>query len=335
MGGDEFALIARNADRTAAMHIAGRLVKLLNEPLSSMERTLSVGISIGIAAFPEDGRTADDLYKRADIAMYRAKAAGGGYRFYQPEMSAGLDTRIKLARSLARAIDGQELQLYYQPQLDLSTGAVIGAEALLRWHDAEHGWVSPAEFIPIAEERGMMGVLGTWVIQAACDQMKSWRQAGLHLTGRLAFNLSAQQLEDADIARKILSIVEAAGLTPAEFENRVDGERVDEECRRIDPDHGVSQERRLHVRTGRFWQRLLVIDVSPASAGRPAQDRYFVCARIARGQPPTHDRNPSSSAWRMRSASRRWPKGWRHRDRWRRCANWGVLKSRATTSDVR
>lgn len=218
LGGDEFAMLVPDTGRRAATEIAGRLVTLLAEPLAAVERTFALGISVGIAVFPDDGRTADELIKRADIAMYRAKAEGVGYRLYRPEMSEGLDARVQLARSLSRAIEDRKLELHYQPQLDLRTGELIGAEALLRWHDAELGQVSPAEFIPVAEERGMMHALGGWVIETACNQLKAWERAGLGLPGRLAFNLSAQQLEDADIARKILQAVQAAGLKPTSFE---------------------------------------------------------------------------------------------------------------------
>lgn len=218
LGGDEFALVATGTDRSGAAQIAARLQGALGEPLAAMEKAFSVGISIGIAMYPEHGRSADELYKHADIAMYRAKAAGGGYRFYHHEMGIGLDTGIAFAQRLAHAIRTGTLELYYQPQVSLRTGALTGAEALLRWSNGEGGWVSPAEFIPVAEERGMMGELGLWVIQAACSQLSAWRHAGLSLPGRLAFNVSAQQFEDVDLAVKIVSIVDAAGLAPTDFE---------------------------------------------------------------------------------------------------------------------
>ena len=156
--------------------------------------------------------------KQADIAMYQAKATRSGYCIYRPEMSAGIAERMQLAQDLSHAISASELQLYYQPQVNLRTGALVGAEALLRWHNPERGWVSPAEFIPLAEERHMMGTLGTWVIRQACAQLQAWQQAGWHFPGRLAVNVAPQQLEDADIARKILSIVDAAGLAPRQLE---------------------------------------------------------------------------------------------------------------------
>jgi diguanylate cyclase (GGDEF)-like protein/PAS domain S-box-containing protein len=218
LGGDEFVVVANASDQAAAVVIAERVQQALAEPIATKDHTFSVGVSIGIAFYPEDGITTEDLLRRADIAMYRAKALGGGYLFYQPEMSAGLAERMQIAKNLSRAMNTGELELYYQPKIRLETGALSGAEALLRWNDPERGWVSPAEFIPIAEARGMMGALGTWVLQEACRQMKAWQGAGHHFPGRLAINLAVQQLEKTDIADTIQAIVRAAGLTPACFE---------------------------------------------------------------------------------------------------------------------
>ncbi|BBP03267.1 hypothetical protein TPL01_06920 [Sulfuriferula plumbiphila] len=215
LGGDEFVVIAEEADQAAATLIAKRLQQALAEPIAAKGQTFTLGVSIGIAFHPEDGATIEDLLKRADIAMYRAKAFGGGHRFYQPEMSVGLAERMQLAKNLSRALNAGNLELHYQPQVNLKTGTLIGAEALLRWNDPERGWVSPAEFISIAEERGMIGALGKWLAGKACRQMKDWQEAGLNFPGRLAVNLAAQQLEEAGIAGKLQAIVRAAGLTPA------------------------------------------------------------------------------------------------------------------------
>lgn len=215
LAGDEFVVIAEPADQVEAALIAERLQQTLSEPIGIHDHTFSVGVSIGIACYPEAGITIEDLLKRADIAMYRAKASGGGYLVYQPEMSAGLADRMQIAKNLSHAINVGALELYYQPKINLDTGELNGAEALLRWNDPERGWISPAEFIPIAEARGMMGLLGKWVLREACRQMKAWQVAGLAFPGRLAVNLAAQQLEETDIANSVLEIVRAAGLTPA------------------------------------------------------------------------------------------------------------------------
>ncbi|MCS0611044.1 EAL domain-containing protein [Massilia solisilvae] len=214
LAGDEFVVIAQAAGRHAAAAIAGRLEHALAEPVGARGHTFSVGLSIGISIYPEDGASIDDLLRCADIAMYRAKAGGGGHLFYQPQMSVGLAERMELARDLMRAFNQGELQLYYQPQVSLDSGELVGAEALVRWQDRERGWVSPSVFIPIAEARGMIGALGSWVLREACRQLGSWRQHGLRFPGRLSVNLAAQQLEQAGIAERIQQIAGEAGVEP-------------------------------------------------------------------------------------------------------------------------
>lgn len=218
LGGDEFVLIAEDSDVEAAVLIATRLQNALIEPLDLLGHSYTLGASIGIAFYPADGDTSEDLIKRTDIAMYRAKASGGGYRLYQSEMGNELAKRLTIAKRLALAIEADQLQLYYQPQFDLATGNVIGAEALLRWIDLELGWVSPAEFIPIAEERGMMSLLGDWVLKTACRQISDWAEMGFKLNGRLAINVSALQFEDPQIASRMLAILQDANLSPELFE---------------------------------------------------------------------------------------------------------------------
>jgi diguanylate cyclase (GGDEF)-like protein/PAS domain S-box-containing protein len=230
-GGDEFIIIAGEADQASAVHIAERLQQALGDPIAVKGQSFSLGASIGIAFYPEDGLTSDELLKQADIAMYRAKAAGGGYRFYRPEMSAELAKRLELATRLSGALKAGQLQLHYQPIVNLQTKTLSGAEALLRWNDPERGWVEPKEFIPIAEERRMMKAIGEWVLQEACRQLKTWQTAGLcfpgrlavnkawqetglNLSGRLSINIAAQQLEEAEFVSKARVIVRAAGLTP-------------------------------------------------------------------------------------------------------------------------
>ena len=218
LGGDEFVLIAENADVETAVLIATRLQRSLVEPLNLLGHPYSVGASIGIAFYPADGETSEDLIKRTDIAMYRAKASGGGYRMYQSDMGNELEKRLTIAKRLALAMETDELQLYYQPQIHLATGKLIGAEALLRWTDPVLGFVSPAEFIPIAEERGMISPLGDWVLKRACRQLQDWTDKGYSLGGHLAINVSALQFEDPDIVNRLLGIVQAANLSPELFE---------------------------------------------------------------------------------------------------------------------
>jgi diguanylate cyclase (GGDEF)-like protein/PAS domain S-box-containing protein len=234
LGGDEFVIIAEGADHQSAVRIARRLQRALSQPLELLGQSYVVGASIGIAFYPADGNSSEDLIKRTDIAMYRAKASGGGYRLYHTEMGAELEKRLNVAQRLGQALDSGELQLHYQPQIDLDSGRIIGAEALLRWHDSVLGWISPSELIPIAEERGMMGQLGDWVLKEACRQVNAWDAQGLHLEGKLAINISALQLEDPDIVGRLMDIVHEANLKPERFELE-----LTESAMMVDPERAV------------------------------------------------------------------------------------------------
>jgi len=244
LGGDEFVLVAENAGEIEAAAIAERLHQSLASPLQIKNFAFDVRTSIGIVLFPDDGDNAEDLLKRADIAMYRAKSRGESYCFYQATMGADLEKRLHIATRLSWALAASKLQLFYQPKVDLSSDALIGAEALLRWHDDEWGWVSPAEFIPIAEERGMMGVLGDWVLACACAQLRRWREQGLVVPGRLAVNLSATQFRAATISERMGSIVADAGLAPDMFDLE-----LTESSMLVDPDAAVATMKSL-VRAG-------------------------------------------------------------------------------------
>ncbi|MEO8160173.1 MAG: EAL domain-containing protein [Arenimonas sp.] len=218
LGGDEFVLVAEGADLEHAAMIALRMLRLLVEPIAAAGNLLSIGGSIGIALYPADGESADELIRHTDIAMYRAKSSGGGFCFYAPEMGLLLEKRIRMTARLGAAIEAGQLELHYQPLVSLDTGKLRGAEALVRWYDSELGWVSPGEFIPIAEERGMMGRLGDWVLGAACRRLAEWKRAGLELPGRLSVNVSVKQLQDHDLAARLQAIVQDHGLTPDCFE---------------------------------------------------------------------------------------------------------------------
>ena len=220
VGGDEFIVLAQGVDQDMAGRIAERLQQALAAPLDANDLHFSLRVSIGIALYPKDGDTPGELLQRADIAMYRAKAYGGGYRFYLPDMSAGMVERMALARDFQHALRGQdnELELYFQPQVRLGSLALVGAEALLRWHHPQRGLLSPGLFIPLAEERGMMDELGEWVLREACRQLACWQSAGLDFPGRLAVNVAAQQVEDVQFAAKTMAIVQEAGIRPERIE---------------------------------------------------------------------------------------------------------------------
>jgi diguanylate cyclase (GGDEF)-like protein/PAS domain S-box-containing protein len=234
LGGDEFIVIAEGADHQSAVRIARRLQRSLAEPLHLLGQAYQVGASIGIAFYPADGATPDDLIKRTDIAMYQAKASGGGYRLYHAEMGAELEKRLAVAQRLGHELEHGGLQLHYQPQIELDTGRVTGCEALLRWHDPVLGWIEPSEFVPIAEERGMIGALGDWVLREACRQVKAWDTLGVSIEGKVAINVSALQMEDPDIVGRLLEIVHEAGLSPERFELE-----LTESAMMVDPERAV------------------------------------------------------------------------------------------------
>ncbi|HEY8157466.1 MAG TPA: EAL domain-containing protein [Methylobacter sp.] len=218
LGGDEFVVIIESDNLNILTIVAERLQQsLIEQPMIIKGYSFSVGLSAGIALYPQDGQIGDELLKCADIAMYRAKNRGGGYCFYSNEMSDGLAERILLAQRLSLALTNDTLQLYYQPQVNLANGELVGAEALLRWHDEILGWISPAYFIPIAEERGMMLELGAWVLKTALTQLRLWREAGLNLPGRLAINISAQEIEAADYSERLRDALIEAPLLELEL----------------------------------------------------------------------------------------------------------------------
>lgn len=218
LGGDEFVIIAHQTGRSAATLIAERLHRTMLAPVEVGGCSFLLGASTGIAIYPNDGADGHVLLKHADIAMYKAKAEGGGYAFYSQEMGEDLARRMELARRFSRALSNNGLQLHYQPQCDLKSGKLTGAEALLRWHDEEWGWVSPAEFIPVAIERGLMVSLGEWVLKQACWQLQFWARAGLRLPERLAINVATEQIEQQDFASRALMITREAGVSPSAIE---------------------------------------------------------------------------------------------------------------------
>lgn len=207
LGGDEFAIALPDITRREhGGHVAQKLLAALAEPFLIEQHEVLISGSIGISVFPEDGRDTTTLLKNADVAMYRAKKQGGStHVFYSHEMNLRSFEQLKLESDLRRACERNEFSLHYQPQLDLTTGRINGAEALLRWKHAEHGMVSPAMFIPVAEETGLIIPIGEWVIDAACRQIKEWQALGLPPIP-VAVNLSARQFT-ASLPQTILAIM--------------------------------------------------------------------------------------------------------------------------------
>ena len=212
LGGDEFVVLlsdVAHADALAAL--ACKLLGALTLPMTIRGHELSPIGSIGISVFPKDGADCSTLLKNADAAMYRAKELGrGNFQFYAEEMNARTLDRLRLEAGLRRALERQEFALHYQPQIDLVSGAVVGVEALLRWQHPGSLPTMPSEFIPIAEETGIIVPIGEWVLRTACAQQVAWRRAGLRPV-RMAVNLSARQFRQQDLAQRVALVLEQTG----------------------------------------------------------------------------------------------------------------------------
>lgn len=218
LGGDEFVVLAAGADSQAARAIATRLAEAVARPMWIGETVLTLKTSIGISVYPADGVSSELLVRNADTAMYAAKRSRQGIGVYHPDMSARLVRRVQLADRLEHALRDGGLELHYQPQVAMADGRLVGAEALLRWNDAVLGRVSPDEFIPLAEHRGLIEAIGQWVVATACSRLRAWDALGLRLPGRLAINLSPRQFDDPRFAERLITQVKLAGLEPHRFD---------------------------------------------------------------------------------------------------------------------
>lgn len=219
LGGDEFtallSLIERNED---AAIVAERIRINLAQPLTFGEHELTTTTSIGIAIYPDDGETAEDLLKNADLAMYYAKRSGGNmYCYFSSYMMEMAMRKLTMENYLRKAIERKEFNLYYQPQLDIDQGSFNGLEVLLRWDNKELGSISPTEFIPLAEETGLIIHIGEWVLRQACSQAYSWCNQGIHLN-RIAVNVSAVQLLHRGFPELVGTILAETGLDPSLLE---------------------------------------------------------------------------------------------------------------------
>jgi diguanylate cyclase (GGDEF)-like protein/PAS domain S-box-containing protein len=214
-GGDEFIVTAHCAQgRTEAGALAAALQAALVEPLQVDGHEVFASASIGIAMVGPSARSKEVLYQNANTALFRAKAAGRGhFNFFVDEMAAEARDRIALEGALRHALERGELQLHYQPQVDLCSGRIVGVEALVRWQHPEWGQIAPARFIPVAEEAGLIVKIGSWVLRTACRTAAGWRAAGLGEL-RIAVNLSARQFAQTDVVRAVAAVLEETGLPP-------------------------------------------------------------------------------------------------------------------------
>jgi len=233
-GGDEFTLLLPQiGDREDAMRTAEKLIKVFDNPFQIDGHELYVSMSIGIALYPMDGESIDILVKNADIAMYDSKAKGRNrYQFYSSGMNVSFAGRLSLEMQMRKAIDRQEFQVFYQPQISIETGRISGMEALVRWFSPLHGNIPPLKFIPLAEETGLIIPIGEFVLRSACNQAMLWKNAGFPPLC-VAVNISAQQIEQDGFCDYIAQLLQEYGLDGSMLELEVtegallnDGEHI-------------------------------------------------------------------------------------------------------------
>jgi diguanylate cyclase (GGDEF)-like protein/PAS domain S-box-containing protein len=219
ISGDEFTILLDDiAVAKDIAPIAEKIIQELSLPFIHSGHELFTSASIGISIFPDDGKTGSGIMRHADIAMYRAKSKGGNqFCFYSTDMNARTNDRLKLESDLRRALERNEFELYYQPQIDTENGVYSGIEALIRWRHPELGLLPPADFVPLLEETGQIIAVGEWVLRTACQQISSWKKAGIPPM-HIAVNLSARQFSDKDLVAKVSTILEETGLDAEDLE---------------------------------------------------------------------------------------------------------------------
>lgn len=243
LGGDEFILLLPNTKMDGASQVAQKLLDLFTTPFHIEEHELIVSISIGIALYPNDGMNFETLYKNADTAMYRAKHEGRDtFCFFTEEMQHKTIRNLELGNALRHALERNELHLHYQPQFSAQTRTIIGAEALLRWTHPDFGNISPAEFIPIAEENGTILSIGEWVLHSAAKQAKTWIEQG-YPPIIMAVNLSAVQFRSPNLPLLVTTILEDVGLPPEYLELE-----LTESVAMHDPNKAITVMNDLHER---------------------------------------------------------------------------------------
>lgn len=218
LGGDEFAIVMRDVvDMQSVAKLANRVIERLSEPYAVDGQTLYVGASIGSAVGPRDGCTVEELMRNADLALYRAKDEGGGEHFaFEPMLHASAEERRKLEVSLRSALGNDELLLHYQPVVDANDESIVSFEALVRWQSADHGFVSPGKFIPLAEDTRLIVPIGRWVLRKACEQARNWPE---HI--KVNVNVSPEQLLEPNFADEVVDVLANTGLRPERLEIEV------------------------------------------------------------------------------------------------------------------
>lgn len=212
---DRFVVILDEIEhKKDAIAVCEKIVNSFSQTFTLKDQEIFITASIGVAIYPRDGSNIDQLLDRANKAMFQSKQQGGNqYQFYSAVLSIGSSDRLALQTSLHYALERQELQVYYQPKVNLATGRIMGAEALLRWHHPERGIISPAKFIPMAEETGLIIPIGEWILQTACQQVKQLHDIGFSSL-QIAVNLSARQFTQVDFRQKLVKILNTTNLHP-------------------------------------------------------------------------------------------------------------------------
>ncbi len=240
-GGDEFTVLLPESDADAAAHMAQNLLEALSQPISIDGQQLVMSASIGIATYSADGHDADSLLQASDVAMYRAKQDGGNlFRFHSAEMQSNVSKTLQTENALHRALRNSEFELFYQPQIEMASGRVVGCEALLRWHDPMLGMRSPMEFIPVAEESGLILPLGAWVMKTAAAQCKAWHDAG-HTQFIVAVNVSALQFRQRRFVEQVAQVLADSGLPAHALEIELTESAVAD-----DPERAIALIQSLH-----------------------------------------------------------------------------------------
>ena len=286
LGGDEFIILLPKINESHdAAKVASRILEVMEEPFRFDGHELYNGTSIGITLFPDDGTEVNDLIKRADVAMYHAKEQGrNNFQFYSASYNLATSEHLSLESRLRRALDNHELELYYQPQVRTETGRIVGLEALLRWNDPEYGIVYPDQFIPIAEDSGLILPIGEWVLYEACRQIQAWNAKGLPRVF-VSINVSGIQLQRQELTPVVDQALAESGLEPALLELEVTETILMKVKKEVIDDLGALQEKGLTISLDDFGTGYSSLNrLRELPIGKLKIDRSFVQGMVEDAQ---------------------------------------------------